>query len=381
MPSVWYDPKRRRWVIRLSRNKTRTLGLWSGFKEAHSFIASRITGKFKFFFVISSADVLNIAKAFIHLKQVVPDLTRKIGLLFSFANFAKINDRGRVIGYDRETLEAMKMLKEHGFEIMVDSGAFHVLARKIPVEKFLSYIDDYIRFVNEHLDLIDWFVTADIPCDARPAKEIQEMPNRWKIEQTVKNTIYIIDRCQDPRKLIAVVQGYNVHEYVYCCDLLRQHGIITARTGVGSLCIRKYDGSEVLIVADILDNVKKNLPQWVKLHAFGLNVKFLQHKEIAEKLYSSDSAAWSFSYTRFGRVTLVSQDGDFVELDLNLHKYLYRAVKLLEMVGYDRKEVETLKQLAYHAGLRSERVLRDRILIYKLLILTYLSKLSQLGLL
>jgi hypothetical protein len=101
-----------------------------------------------------------------------------------------------------------------------------------------------------------------------------------------------------------VVQGYHPEEYAYCCELYKRYGIVTARVGVGSLCIRKYSKSGVREVSTILKTVRECLPDWVKLHAFGLNIKFLRHKTIFELLYSSDSAAYAQSYSRFGRIKL-----------------------------------------------------------------------------
>jgi hypothetical protein len=207
-------------------------------------------------------------------------------------------------------------LKEHGIQVMLDSGAFHVLQCKIPLDRYLSWVDQYINFVNEHIDLFDWIVTVDVPCNSRVNSSLQHLSNRRRIELTIDNTLKIIDKIIDPRKFMIVVQGYTPEEYAYCCELYKRYGIVTARVGVGSLCTRKYSENAVQEIKQILETIRKHLPSWVKLHAFGLNIRFLRHKEIRNLLNSSDSNSWVYPYCRFSRLVLVDTTGTFIELDL-----------------------------------------------------------------
>jgi hypothetical protein len=114
-----------------------------------------------------------------------------------------------------------------------------------------------------------------------------------------------------------VIQGYYPEEYAYCCELYKRYGIVTARVGVGSLCIRKYSRNAVQEIKQILETVKQHLPGWVKLHAFGLNIRFLKHEEIFKLISSSDSAAYAQTYTRYGRVKLFDPEiGTVKEVDV-----------------------------------------------------------------
>ena len=175
-------------------------------------------------------------------------------------------------------------------------------------------MDDYINFINSYSHIADRFVTMDIPCDQRPHITIQKLPNREKIEKTIENTLYIMERVNYQNKIMSVVQGYLPEEYEYCCTLMRQHGIITEVTGIGSLCIRKYTRNAVHDIKTILDTIRKQLPN-TKLHAFGLNIRFLLRREIREKLHSSDSAAWLIPYDKYGRITLLRYSGAIQEID------------------------------------------------------------------
>ena len=298
---VYWSREYRRYIVKHCSKKVLTT---TRHDHAHEYIARCLPDGFRFYFVFAQPEIREKTAALIHLSEVMPWIRQRIGLLFSYALL------------DRETLECMRLLKQHGFELMLDSGAFHVLEKRIPLSRYLEYLDKYIQFVNQHLDMIDWFVTMDCPCDARPAESIQQLPNREKIELTIRNTLLILDKCDDPRKLVAVVQGYHPHEYEYCARKMRELGIVTARVGVGSLCIRKYEEEQIKSVSQILKTVREVLPGWTRLHAFGLNVRFLKHREIVQYLSSSDSDAWVYSYSRYSRLVLCRVSGSFVEFDL-----------------------------------------------------------------
>ena len=199
-------------------------------------------------------------------------------------------------------------------KIMIDSGAFHVLEKRISIDQYMSYIDEYVQFVNKYIEWIDYVVTCDIPCDSRFSGSFDNM---WRIKKTVENSIKIVDKIDDPRKFMIVIQGYTINEYLYCCDLYRMHGLITAKVGIGSLCIRKYSKKQVKEVPEIILAVKAALPSWVKLHTFGLNLKFLKIPEVIKNIHSSDSAAYAKTYSKFGRLKIYDPiTGTCKEVDL-----------------------------------------------------------------
>ncbi len=127
----------------------------------------------------------------------------------------------------------------------------------------------------------------------------------------------LIDMIQDPRKFMIVVQGYLPEEYAFCCELYKRYGIVTARVGIGSLCIRKYSENAVHEIKTILETVKQHLPSQCRLHASGLNIRFLKYREILGLIHSSDSAAYAQTYTRYGRIKLFDPEtGTVKELDV-----------------------------------------------------------------
>lgn len=241
---------------------------------------------------MSQPEVREKTIALIHVLRLLPQLREIIGVLVSYATI------------DLETLECVKLLREYNVNVMLDSGAFHVLQRKIPLDRYLSWVDQYTEFVNKYIDLFNWIATADVPCDPRPDSKIQRLPNRKKIELTIDNTLRIIDRITDPRKFMIVIQGYHHDEYAFSCELYKRYGIVTACVGIDSLCIRKYSKNAVHEVRQILEIVKQHLPGWVRLHTFGLNLQFLKHVEILKLVHSSDSASYTHTYSRYGRIKL-----------------------------------------------------------------------------
>jgi len=54
----------------------------------------------------------------------------------------------------------------------------------------------------------------------------------------------------------------------------------------------------------------------VRLHTFGLNIRFLQHEEIRSLVSSSDTDAWVVSYSKYGRMKIAGSRGRMIEVDL-----------------------------------------------------------------
>jgi len=269
--------------------------------KAHEYLSKQINSSFEFYFVCCNREHLLACSRFFELTG------RRLNVLISY-NFIR----------DRYLTQVLQQVRPHLSKVMIDSGAFHVLIRKVPLEKFQSYIGEYVNWLNNHTELYDYCVAPDVPCDERPAEKIQKLPNRYKIELTIANTVHWIDRLTDPRKAVAVVQGYFVNEYLLCAEKLKELGLTTAKTGVGSLCVRKYSRQQAREVPQILASIRQVLPSWVKLHAFGLQLDFLP--TCLKYLHSSDSASWQLSYSKFNRIRIANlSTGQTVELDLVSH--------------------------------------------------------------
>ena len=294
-----------------------------------STLLSRYQTTFASYFVLAPPDTrAKVVACLKLLLNTIPELRSKVGLMFSYAYCRQ----DLHLCSTEESKQYVEMLKEagsQGINVILDSGAFHILARKIPLERFQRYINDYIKFCDTVADYVQHYVIPDVPCDTRPATEVQKMPNLEKIELTVRNAAYFLDHISDPRKAIVVVQGYHPHEYRYCAERLRELGLVTAVTGIGSLCIRKYSKEQRQEVPKILAEIRSVLPSWVKLHAFGLNVKFLKHREVVQYINSSDTAAWMLPYGKFNRLRLYDPFAcSMKEIDLGEATRRFRKIKL-----------------------------------------------------
>ena len=60
--------------------------------------------------------------------------------------------------------------------------------------------------------------------------------------------------------------------------------------GIGSVCRRNADSD----IIEIIKTIKKELPDHIKLHAFGVKISILKNKEIFDALDSIDTFAWNW---------------------------------------------------------------------------------------
>jgi hypothetical protein len=97
--------------------------------------------------------------------------------------------------------------------------------------------------------------------------------------------------------LMPVLQGYSRESYL---DHLRQYGDRLehgAYVGVGSLCKRNSDVSQIQAVLSAIKQARPDL----RLHGFGIKTTSLYSGVVRDCLYSADSMAWSFAARREGR--------------------------------------------------------------------------------
>ncbi len=90
--------------------------------------------------------------------------------------------------------------------------------------------------------------------------------------------------------ILPVLQGYEPNEYLDHLndygDLIEEH----AWVGVGSVCKRNSNPGSVGVVLDAIKQARPDL----KLHGFGIKKTCLQDSFIVDRLFSSDSMAWSY---------------------------------------------------------------------------------------
>lgn len=97
--------------------------------------------------------------------------------------------------------------------------------------------------------------------------------------------------------IMPVLQGYEPAEYV--SHLKSYQNLIEpyAWVGVGSVCKRNSNPESVGVVLDAIKQVRPDL----RLHGFGIKKTCLQDSYIVDRLFSSDSMAWSFDARYTGK--------------------------------------------------------------------------------
>jgi len=170
-------------------------------------------------------------------------------------------------------------------EIILDSGGFH------EIKKHGEYSFSVKHYLNQVRDVIkpDCFACMDWMCEPKQL-ERSGLSVDEHIENTVDNAIEILNKWDGKVDPMVVIQGWEIQDYINCIQKLNDHGCITERMGIGSIC---REGQKQR-VKDIITTVDTILPN-TKLHGFGIKKTFLKDPDVVDALYSSDSFAWSMA--------------------------------------------------------------------------------------
>jgi hypothetical protein len=166
--------------------------------------------------------------------------------------------------------------------LFLDSGGFS-LARENSEYPFSR--TDYARVADRcQADLV---ATRDLPCEPQ-VDRTAHATNRDRIAWSVTEaTTQFRERPDLP--WVPVIQGYVVGEYLECVDLLESAKLVRPFMAIGSLCARR----RVDRAWSVIQAVRRRLPD-VRLHGFGIDLRFVRDRRIRAALWSADTAAWKF---------------------------------------------------------------------------------------
>lgn len=166
--------------------------------------------------------------------------------------------------------------------VILDSGAF---GSAFWDGGYTYSLDDYLEIVDRVQP--DYWVSMDYPCEPNI---MRDLPTRARIIKSVENT-KILNAAPFPG-FLPVIQGWEVADYLYCVELMKQYQLIKPVMGIGSICRR---GKQAPIV-EIIRHISEGLPG-IKFHAFGVKINTLRYNngEILNYLHSIDTAAWQFN--------------------------------------------------------------------------------------
>jgi hypothetical protein len=237
----------------------------------------------------------------VEIYLVMPDLSRAkvealkklsreraVSILVSYTTFK----------FKPSTLERLEELRKHAnVKVMLDSGAYHMAKLKLNID-----IRDYAHFASRHVKLFDIIVAPDRPGDARA---------------TISRTREFYKAYGNP--ILAVIQGSEVSEYIWCYRELINLGFIDGYLGIGGLDGPKRSKKWLskLLSKLCVDNVK--------LHLFGAGARLAKTLTASYSwcIGSLDSGAWQ-AEIRYRRRQL-GIDGDVVEANYKaMKRYLLR---------------------------------------------------------
>lgn len=176
---------------------------------------------------------------------------------------------------------------------IIDSGGYNV-----QVEYGTQYpwsVEKYDRWLSENRDHFNWAACMDFACEER-------FDDMWTKEErmraTLRNTVDQFD-CDPDYKLLPVLQGRTLDDYVWFYDQLEDYGIPTEYVGLGTVC-RLSNTQEIV---DIERGLRART-DIEKMHGFGVKVDAFKRGAYFE---TADSQAWAY-YPTNGQV--VKDGGD-----------------------------------------------------------------------
>jgi len=199
----------------------------------------------------------------------------------------------------RKILDAFTVLtmRKRFRETFLDCGAFGILNKNFAREMLTtSYKQSYRHFIEQFGSCFDWIASLDFPCEPTA---LFDLSIEKRVEKTVQEGVSHLEFLEElglRGKAVNVIQGFQPEDYLRCIDLHKEAGSLTKLMGVGTLCVEKTHKRAL----SVLRTVRKALPDWVKLHAFGLSMSFLL--EARPLIDSTDSHAWATGLEVWGRL-------------------------------------------------------------------------------
>ena len=175
---------------------------------------------------------------------------------------------------------------------ILDSGAF----TRLTTGRGHMGVEDYASLISRWAEVgrLDAAVQQDYMCEDF-ALEKTGMSIGQHQRLTTERWLALRDLVEDVY-VMPVIQGYAPSDYATHASDLSPHLPDNAWVGVGSVCRRNSKPQQVSLVLDAILNVRPDL----RLHAFGLKTTALRQLDIAIRLHSSDSMAWSYRGRRAG---------------------------------------------------------------------------------
>ena len=123
-----------------------------------------------------------------------------------------------------------------------------------------------IRYLQPH-----FYATMDYSLEPSITRLAGLMTNESRIQATVEAALELAEwETQLPGKLVPVIQGYSLSEYLHCLELYREAGLIRPYMAVGSMCRRRNSA----VLGELIPGIHRAAQEYgcERLHFFGLKL-------------------------------------------------------------------------------------------------------------
>lgn len=219
---------------------------------------------------------------------------------------------------------------------IVDSGGYNVQSN------FGGYpwtVEEYHRWLDIQSDRFDWAACMDLACERRFDHLYIHMPVKERIFKTVENAIQHFN--YDPEyKLLPVLQGWSVDEYVFCYDLMVDHGIPVEHVGLGTVC--RISSSKEIVKTE--NAIREQCSKVERIHGFGVKINAFK---LGATFDSADSQAWVYKpsnkavvYDRWDHLEEVPMPDDSHTRTVESFKHYYSYASRLKAMANGGGQLE-----------------------------------------
>lgn len=169
--------------------------------------------------------------------------------------------------------------------LFIDSGGYSFMMGKGEYE---TPNGEYLSYLNEHKPAV--WALRDYPCEPDVLDEHNRTVADHQRMTADRHADLLNDASTVPGDPLAVLQGWQLHDYLECIDLYRDRGLLTDYVGIGSVCRRNAEAE----IRRIITAVRDELNDSINLHAFGVKSSVLKYADVRAALASADSNSFDF---------------------------------------------------------------------------------------
>lgn len=222
--------------------------------------------------------------------QMYRFLPAGINVMYSAGSFWDSETRELRRGYRFKPFFGWRWLDSGGYNLLNIYGYYPF--------SVINYAN-LVAYLQPH-----FYATMDYSLEPSITRLSNLETNESRIQATVAAAIELVEwENQLPGKLVPVIQGYSLSEYLFCLELYREAGLIRQYMAVGSMCRRRNSA----VLGELISGIHRAAQEYgcERLHFFGLKLSpdLIKHEDM---IWSRDSAVCMDCYDPSIRIV---QDG------------------------------------------------------------------------